>query len=706
MYSHKKLINAIIALIALFVLVITSGCIAAGLLQKADITSIINYNGTGDETRVLEKRAETKVLSSEKTELYVDKKNGGISVYDRVSQKSWNSLPSFQNSFASNFTVTVLYGNELHILDTSGSLAEEDVTYAVDGDTLEVIYNLKAKDISLQLPVLFSLKGGYLEVSVNVRDCVLSEGARLISIAFLPYLGAVRYDSNSSDLEVLGDYYLVPDGPGATMRTAIENEVTSSVFSVYGKDYYEESIPASIGAYGVKFGNSALAVTVTAGAENSLIKVFRSNADEKEINRIYPEFIITDLSGENGKVNISKNSFDGKFTVVYETLSGDSADYIGMAVSSRQALINARLMTDETAESEYPLFVSVIGSADGSNDGTATSFQQAENLLSILKGKGINEINMILEGFFAGGLNESSAGNFKPLRKLGGAQDLEALTSYAAMQQLNVFSAFELLSTRGSVSAAKDIFGKNKEYIRSNPLYPYIGRESFNRKYSSGSKVSSSFLSALEAVSDFAFSGLLVLGSDVSCISDFSSENAGVSDYSQNLISNLSASSTKTRLMLEGANINIVKYADYLKGISLSTVIPESGEYSAVPFVPAVLHSSCIYAGESANTSPVPRLVLLKSVEYGAVPYYTWVASSKSDKYYELTLNDAVDFYLEAKEELGNLSVKRITDHYLHESGVYCTVYDGGTKVYVNYNNYSVLIGEVAVMPYDYLRIG
>ena len=62
--------------------------------------------------------------------------------------------------------------------------------------------------------------------------------------------------------------------------------------------------------------------------------------------------------------------------------------------------------------------------------------------------------------------------------------------------------------------------------------------------------------------------------------------------------------------------------------------------------------------------------------------------------------------YLEAKEKIGDLTSKRMTDHFEYESGVFCTVYDGGTKVYVNYNNYSVLIGEVVVMPYDYLRIG
>ena len=88
------------------------------------------------------------------------------------------------------------------------------------------------------------------------------------------------------------------------------------------------------------------------------------------------------------------------------------------------------------------------------------------------------------------------------------------------------------------------------------------------------------------------------------------------------------------------------------------------------------------------------------------MPHYSWNFNENSDKYYEYSLTEVVEFCLKAKSELGDLTSKRITGHEKIADGVTCTVFEGGVRVYVNYNNYSVIIGEVAVMPYDYLRIG
>ena len=119
-----------------------------------------------------------------------------------------------------------------------------------------------------------------------------------------------------------------------------------------------------------------------------------------------------------------------------------------------------------------------------------------------------------------------------------------------------------------------------------------------------------------------------------------------------------------------------------------------------------MLHGTFVYSGEASNSSAVAVISQLKAVEYGAVPHYCWNFNKNSDKYYEYSLTEAVDFCLKAKSELGDLTSKRITGHEKIADGVTCTVYEGDVRVYVNYNNYSVIIGEVAVMPYDYLRIG
>ena len=88
------------------------------------------------------------------------------------------------------------------------------------------------------------------------------------------------------------------------------------------------------------------------------------------------------------------------------------------------------------------------------------------------------------------------------------------------------------------------------------------------------------------------------------------------------------------------------------------------------------------------------------------MPHYQWSFTEGDEKYYENTLTEAVEFSCKARKDLSDLTSRRITEHFKYEDGVYCTGYEGGVRVYVNYNNYSVIIGEVSVMPYDYLRIG
>ena len=704
MFRKKSILSAAVALMLTAALFILPSCSAANKINKLDIGTKAAVSDVSGAVRSIDTRAPERALSSEAAELYLDKKTGAVSFYDRQSGKIWNSLPSFENSFASVFSLTVLENNKLSVIDSSGSLA--GFSYKTAGNEVDAFYELSLGESRISIPVSFELNSGYLTVKINTKEITVSEGIKIISLSFMPYLGAVRYTSENSGLEALEDYFLVPDGPGAVLRTAMESDVRDITFSVYGKNYYKESIASSVAAFGVKSGEAGLSAAVISGAENALIRVIRSNADENNINRIYPEFIITPVSGEAGNISVCDKSFDGEIAVAYEALSYENADYMGIAVSVRQALVNAGLVPNKAQTGRYPLFITLTGSTDGSSDTSVTSFQQAENILSLLKGKGVNEINMMLEGFFSGGISAKNQGSFRPLSGLGGKKAFSELNSYASSQQLNVFAGLPLMTVRGITGVLRDINNEKREELIYNGLFPYIGDETQTRYFSSLDKMSEQFSDAIDVINEYGCRGIAVLDSKISCEADLSSEEPSYKEYSERLSENLSALRVHGSVMLDGVNMNILRFADFVRNTQLETNIPETADYTAVPFIPAVIHSSCIYAGKASNTHAAPTLWLLKSVEYGAALHYHWTASSESDKYYEQTLGGAVDFYTRALHELGDLSLLRMTDHYEYESGVYCTEYEGGIKVYVNYNNYSVLIGKVSVLPYDYLRIG
>ena len=131
----------------------------------------------------------------------------------------------------------------------------------------------------------------------------------------------------------------------------------------------------------------------------------------------------------------------------------------------------------------------------------------------------------------------------------------------------------------------------------------------------------------------------------------------------------------------------------------------ESDAYEGVPFLPAVLHGCVTFSGEPAKAGEVVMLRLLKSVEYGASPAVQWVFRAGTEYSYENNLTQVSDFCVAAAENLGDLSDKPIEAHERIVSGVYKTTFAGGIIIYVNYNNYSVNVGNVSIPPYDYLRL-
>ncbi|MBQ3537278.1 MAG: hypothetical protein IJA39_01750 [Clostridia bacterium] len=691
MLSRKKSLISLISLMLAAVLFLSS-CV--GGVNTAAVKGTRENSG-GTSVRTLKDRASEKIAGSETSELWFDKKTGAVTFYDRTGGRNWNSLPSFDNNSAASLYVKVFDGESFVVLDSQRNCADNNgIKYEKTASGVKVTYTFTDGRIKVVLPVSYTLNGAYFEFYTDISEASVSEGTEIISVCVLPFMGAVKYTEGEYDMSVFADWFLVPDGPGALMYTAAEDEnISSYTFSVYGKEYYEENTPSTIGAFGIKQKDSALAVTVTKGDENALIRILRSNADSEKANRIYPEFIITPTDGDTGRVRFGEK-YNGEIKVRYEALSGEGADYIGVATSVRQALTAEGFLSDGGAEAEYPLFISAPVSVPSDSNDAVTSFPQAENLLTLLKGKGVNDIKLSLDGMLTESGNISSSA--------GGEKEFNSLLSYALSQQLGVFAGIRMFSSEDPFGS-EGVDGKRNSYFYNNPLYPYVGKEGSEMTYFTKSAAEKEAGDVLKTLRDYSC-GISVSDSG-NVFGDFS-RGVGYSEMTDAVKKVLSGVGVNKTLMLSSADINKVKYADYIRNVPLYTVHEQSGSYLAVPFVPAVLHSSVIYAGEPANLYTYPILSLLKAVEFGAVPHFMWCFEQNSDKYYENTLNEGAEFYLRAKKELSSLSDLRIIAHYQYSDGVFCTEYESGAKVYVNYNNFSVIIGNVAVMPYNFLRIG
>ena len=126
--------------------------------------------------------------------------------------------------------------------------------------------------------------------------------------------------------------------------------------------------------------------------------------------------------------------------------------------------------------------------------------------------------------------------------------------------------------------------------------------------------------------------------------------------------------------------------------------------------MPLVLHGFADYTGEAVNLSGDPKEAMLRAVEYGACPHYMWnytpCGSGEEDvMYYDNSINSAAEFYTEANEVLNDLREARMTDHYEVSDGVFCTEYDNGAMVFVNYTSEDYPVLGITVGAGEFRRV-
>ena len=618
--------------------------------------------------------------------------------------------------------------------------------------------SLSPDELYVSVPVDIRLTDGSMTVTVDTEGIFVSAGYVLESISLMPCFGAVCYteaaaaaeapfepapvpaepetvlpedeaeDELSDDTDgeddsepeeaaeiketaqpendIYSDFLFVPDGCGAVMYTKLTDTVNERVsFNVYGDEELEDCFAARVPAFGIKKGDSAFVAVIGSGAECAVIKAARASAELDSANKVFAEFRLTDAKTVNNKLYYS-DIIRTPVSVCYRFLSGSEANYISMAASCREYLIReGQLSARIESGDDYPVNIAVIGSVDGGYSTAVSGFEETEDMLSVIKAKGINSVNLILQGFFPGGLLQDSSSKAVPMKKTDGSKALEALCGYAAKQKFGVFAGVNILSADSSSNAARTLSGKVLETSVVNPLAPYIGKASYVIKLLAADKIEQNVISLMDSARRLDITGYCINDAAKYAYADRNGDGKSSSAVSELIAGNVSSFASRSSLMLDGCNFNVIKEASYLLNVPFYTQYAENDAYCAVPFIPAILHSTVGYSGRAANTAELPTLELLKCIEYGGIPYFEWVFSMKSHLYYGLNLNDSADFVIRAAKELADLNGARISGHKKLQDGVYMTEFDTGSVIYVNYNNYSVSADMISVSPYDYLRI-
>ncbi len=746
--NFKKKLIRICAIFSAFVMLLSAAGCSNGASDVTVIKDIAALNIVPFETRLPQLHTssvdQATVLAGESgyIKLYVDETTCSFIVHETVSNIYWNALPDClaemtgPQSKAGVVTLEVLGGSDIFYLNSQdNSVAYNKASYELVENGVKFTYDiflnedtakkeaLTKDDIAFRVCVNVTLVDGSMVVRCSHENLSGNKNAFIRNIDLLNYFGAF---SNCA----VDDFLFVPDGCGAIIKTAIEDDSFEPLeFKVYGADAAvtdDDVNPAVVGAFGMKHLSSAFVAIIEKGDAVATVKANKAVANDL-YNRVYASFEITPVFYEDENLYISDSSYTEECSMIYRFVSGSNATYAGLASACREQLIrNGTLSTGNVVAADYlPLNLTVVGATNKEliNIGdfslsfptTLTDFDQARDMLTHMKSKGINNINLRCVGAFSGGYNSSDITDSKLLARLGGESDLSELYDYISSQNMGLFLDINILSynkNSGKSSAASTITDDHISVTTTNTLKKYLGGDDFDRRVRTTSAVRKVVGTVLSTTRYYNITGYCLNDIGSLLYSDFSSDSADRETVAKQLIApNVLPLSTGKTTMTVNGNFYMLKNVDVIVDIPLKTSVAQSGAYLAVPFVQLILHGMVDYSGSPINTDNDYEESLLKYIEYGACPAFEWSYEILGDDaendvfYYDNWLNKAVEYYAKANEALCDLRDARITDHYEIDDGVFCTEYDTGSVIYVNYTDEDYTTMGAVVGARDFIRI-
>lgn len=668
-----------------------------------------------------------KISSSGTGILYFDEQSYCVSVYDMNSKKLWNALPSsYKGSQPSVVSVNVTANGKRYTLSSqTDCVAQTGALYEETENGVTVNYSFrKSVDsdtrISLTVPVVFKLNQSVLTVSIDcgkIRNEDCSDNVFVESISLLNYFGSGHTGSD-------GDFILVPDGCGALLDVSQPAEKFTPIsVPVYSPDYSSGQTDgkylAKVPCFAVKSGSSAFAAVIEKGDALCSLSVDRAKKDNG-YNRVGAAFRLTGThyDKDTRTLTVSDTSYTGEIRISYRFLSGDAANYVGIASAIREVLTRNGVLNFSSGSEQtgMPLILQLSGSDIDKESGKLTSltgFNEAQEILSLFRGKGIGNMYVRYCGIFSDGPLRSPLSSLKLSSLLGSKKDFNSLLSYASSQNIRIFADANLISggdiKKSDTASSLDSSASSAAYHGLTD----VSDSSVRAGLITPGKIEKSANSLLAFGREMNVDGICVSDAGKLLYSDFTAENSFDRQTVQNIIaSECNAVSSSKQLMLDSPSVYTLKYADTVVNLPDESAVGKLENASSVPFLQILLHGLCNYSGKPLNLYKNFENGLLKAVEYGEVPSFSLYYKDRStdqssDPYsYMNCSTNAQIAYDRMSTVLSGLSQKSITAHYKVQDKVYCTEYGGNISVYVNYRDTDVTVNGVTVGARDFVKVG
>jgi AcrR family transcriptional regulator len=610
------------------------------------------------------------------------------------------------------------------------------------------------------IPVIFRLDGPSLVATIPAGeitypiDALTKDGSIATfmpqSMDLLPLFGA-------ADTRAEG-YLFVADRSGALVKLNNQKKLSLPSFSgnVYGTDrsiqpQYEQITAGPLirmPVYGLKEGDKAFFTIIEDGQAIAVIRAELAGKTDS-FNKAWvalnltPRATIT-LYGvrEEGQITSSDDRlvdvyqarpYNGNVTLRITFLTGDDADYAGMARLYRSYLIDRHGLKRIPPDSPLPFYVELIGGihrrsvflgAPREVVEPLTSYAQARGILDELVGSGVSGIKARYTGWTEGGIHHYFPSRVSPERALGTRADLDQLIQFAAEHGIEIYPDVDFITVyRDTLFDAYRSGRDASRYLNRSAVKVYeFNIATFQRIPERGYEILSAgrleglVNSFLKSFGEFGFEGVSLRSIASAVFSDFREKPEDLLDRQQAVVAAQRAIGTLRaaglKVMVEGGNDMAFPYASHIvdapTGGTRLHLFDES-----VPFYQMVLHGYIDYAGAPFNYRGDYDEVVLRCLETGEAPYYRWSYADSSvvkDTLFNHLLSieyrgwfdDAVALYHEISSVLDRVRGQAIVNHEKLDEGVYRTTYENGFAVVVNYTDEDYSHNGVAVAAKSY----
>ncbi len=591
------------------------------------------------------------------------------------------------------------------------------------------------------ISMVYRLDGDEFVVEVPYDAMTYGEDTPLYSVTPLPYFGA-------GGLEDEG-FMLVPEGGGALINFNNGKTSQESYYSnVYGWDMalvrteLVHNTRSYFNTFGIANGDSSFICVLEEGSPYAAIKAnISGKSDNAAYNYANAEYSV--CVRERYDVGAIANSAVYVFLreLPAETLTQryrfvDSAEYVDMAMNYQSYLLDKygadlTMNTDASA----PVTFEIVGAVDKvrqivgvpvSRPWKLTTYEEAEEMIrDLATNDGIKNMSVKLTGWCNGGVQQQMLTKVKTIGALGSKKDLKNLSAAATELGVDLYldgitqyaHNSNLLDGFFSYTDAAKTIAKERAELYVYSDVTYIAREGLDPYYLLHTDTAHEMADNLIAAANKYSTGVSFndLGKDLSSDfykKDYSSRYAVMTEQVAKL---KAASDAGMNIMINVGNDYAMPYADMITNMNLRgnkyTLIDEF-----VPFYQLAIHGMVDYTGYPINICGHEVDEILYAAEYGAGLQFTFMKETafalQKTLYTEYYGSDyavwhdrMLEIYNRYNSELGHTFNQKMVSHDNITDKLSCTVYEDGTKVYVNYSYEEYKTEDGVVPARDYMVV-